>query len=234
MPRIRSLHGSLKRGTVLRQPKTVRSSIMLSSVLAEHFTDVVCLVVEAVYPRSAKQQEESYLMEVYIRRDTFPLNPDNLTPYPNSSSKQPTFIQIILPLPLDSSKLSLSNQPPIIVTMKFIAATLAAFLVAAGTAAAAPTEAALEVVEIFPRTADRDIEKRGYGCKVIGDDDVGVCNFHVRHHVYLPLPKLPALLKRPVTEADSFPQCINDVIKNCGGGKVIRPYKGVCGGFASA
>ncbi|MCJ1361901.1 hypothetical protein MMC16_001002, partial [Acarospora aff. strigata] len=55
--------------------------------------------------------------------------------------------------------------------MKFFAVTLAAFLVAAGTAAAAPTEAAPEVVEIFPRTVDKDIEKRDFGCNAVRPDD---------------------------------------------------------------
>ncbi|KAH7042261.1 hypothetical protein B0J12DRAFT_743332 [Macrophomina phaseolina] len=50
------------------------------------------------------------------------------------------------------------------------------------------------------------LEKRGYGCDAIGGDDVGICNFH----------------------------CVNKVTFKCGNGKVLRPYKGVCGGFLTA
>ena len=171
---------------------------MLAFVLAEHFGDVVCFIVKAVYLRSAKHQGGLYLIEVYIRRDTFPLNPDNLTPYPNSFQRQPTFIQIILPLiPRIEQLLLISiNNTPIIVTMKFFAVTLAAFLAVAGTAVTAPTEAPVDVMEIFPRTGDKDIEKRGYGCRAIGSDDVGVCNFHVRHRLLPSLSQVPRVMNK--------------------------------------
>lgn len=170
--------------------------------------------------------------EVYISRGFPPLH------RPSTKSKSLAFScnHLNHSISVHLLRPNLSIQISSIITMKLFAVSLSVLLATAGMAAAAPADAAdhvaPDIVEIFPRS-ESEIQKRGYGCGVFSHD-AGVCNFHVRSV----RPQSPSLLFLCIATRISRKltglQCINDVTKNCGGGHVIRPYKGVCGGFAGA